>query len=482
MNTYQFPLKLGGSTHLHEGEASLLSRALISIKRLLFFCFHTLLHWFLSWTRPPKTCIGYLDHPFKNKHVEVEKELLPLLANTGGSVYNQTSSAADLCSNNNTLMWMEKIFMAGILTPLLRLLEGCLHALSTCFARWTKPLTSSLPLQTLADLRRSKSELVAENALLREQLIILKRQVKRPACTNTDRVLLLLLARLVHTWQNAILIVQPDTLLRWHRELFRMVWRYKSKTISHTPKIAEKTIALIRQMATENRLWGAERIRGELMKLGLRVCKRTIQKYMRTVRKPQPRGQRWTTFLHNHATQVWACDFLQVTDLFFRPLFAFFLIELQSRKVIHVGVTRSPNDAWVAQQLREATPYGQAPKYLIRDNDTKFGSSFARVATTSAIEIFKTPYHAPQANAICERFLRSVRQECLDHLLILQEKQLQRVLNEYVAYFNRARPHQGIAQQIPEQLSSVPSSQDVGNKVIALPVVGGLHHDYQWAA
>jgi putative transposase len=218
------------------------------------------------------------------------------------------------------------------------------------------------------------------------------------------------------------------------------------------------------------------------MKLGLRVCKRTIQKYLRTVRTPQPRGQRWTTFLHNHAAQVWACDFLQVTDLFFRPLFAFFLIELQSRKVVHVGVTRSPSDAWVAQQLREATPYGQAPEYLIGDNDTKFGSSFARVATTSAIEILKTPYHAPRANAICERFLRSVRQECLDHLLILQEKQLQRVLKEYVGYFNRARPHQGIAQQIPEQLSSAPSALDAGNKVIALPVVGGLHHDYHWAA
>src|SRR5215469_7441355 len=155
----------------------------------------------------------------------MEKELLPLLANTGGSVYNQTSSAADLCSNNNTLMWMEKIFMAGILTPLLRLLEDCLHALSTCFARWTKPLTSSLPLQTLADLRRSKSELVVENALLREQLIILKRQVKRPACTNTDRLLLVLLARLVRTWQQALVIVQPDTLLRWHRELFRWYWK-----------------------------------------------------------------------------------------------------------------------------------------------------------------------------------------------------------------------------------------------------------------
>jgi len=318
--------------------------------------------------------------------------------------------------------------MTGVVTPLLRLLDGCRYALSARLTRWTKPLTSSLPLQTLADLGRSKSELVAENTLLRQQLIILKRQVKRPACPKTDRLLLVLLARLVRTWKQALFIVQPDTLLRWHRELFRLYWKRKSKTTSHTPRVAAETVALIREMATNNRFWGAERIRGELLKLGIRVCKRTIQKFMRGVRPRQPRGQQWSTFLRNHAAQVWACDFLQVTDLFFRPLFAFFLIELKSRKVIHVGATRSPIDTWVAQQLREATPYGLAPKYLIRDNDSKFGPCFARVAKTSTIKILKTPVHAPRANAICERFLRSVRQECLDHLLILQEKQLERVL------------------------------------------------------
>src|SRR6516164_36451 len=155
---------------------------------------------------------------------------------------------------------------------------------------------------------------------------------------------------------------------------------------------------------------------------------------MKRLHPKRAHGQSWKTFLRNHAAGVWACDFLQVTDLFFRPLFAFFLIELQSRKVIHVGVTRSPTDAWVAQQLREATPYGLAPKYLICDNDSKFGPCFARVAKTSTIKILKTPYHAPRANAICERFLRSVRQECLDHLLVLQEKQLQRVLRAYGDY------------------------------------------------
>jgi transposase InsO family protein len=335
----------------------------------------------------------------------------------------------------------------------------------------------------MADLGRSKSELMAENALLRQQLIILRRQVKRPACSKTDRVLIVLLARVVRTWKQALFIVQPETLLRWHRELFRLYWKHRSKASSHEPRVAAKTIALIREMAKENRLWGAERIRGELLKLGIRVCMRTIQKYMRHVRTPQPRrGQKWATFLHNHAAQIWACDFLQVTDLFFRPLFAFYIIELKSRKVIHVGVTRSPTDPWVAQQLREATPYGQTLKYLIRDNDSKFGPCFARVATTSTIEILKTPYHAPRVNAICERFLRSVRQECLDHLLIFHEKQLQRVLNQYVVYFNRARPHQGIRQQLPEPSRSAHSSHHLGGKVIAVPILGGLHHDYQWVA
>ena len=227
------------------------------------------------------------------------------------------------------------------LPPLLQFSRHCLDILHPRFLRWTKPLTSSLPLATLADLGRSKSALIAENALLRQQLITLHRQVKQPACTQVDRTLLVLLARLVRNWKQALLIVQPDTLLRWHRELFRLVWKRRSKAASHTPKIAPETVALIREMPANNRLWGAERIRGELLKLGIHVCERTIQKYMRPVRAPQPRGQNWSTFLHNHAAHIWACDFLQVTDLFFQPLFAFFIIELKTRRVIHVGATRS---------------------------------------------------------------------------------------------------------------------------------------------
>jgi len=372
--------------------------------------------------------------------------------------------------------------MSRVITSLLRLKDGSLDVLSARFARWTKPFRTFVPLATLTDLGKSRSQLIAENALLRQQLLVLRRQVKPPPLTRTDRILLVLLARLVRTWQQALVIVQPDTLLRWHRELFRLYWKRTSKAPARKPKVAAETITLIRKMARENRLWGAERIRGELLKLGMHVCKRTVQKYMRNVRRNHPPGQKWATFLHNHAAQIWACDLLQVTDLFFRPLFAFFVIELQSRKVVHMGVTRSPTDAWVAQQLREATPYGQAPKYLIRDNDSKFGSCFLRVAATSCIKLLKTPYHAPRANAVCERFLRSVRQECLDHLLILQEKQLQRVLNAYISYFNQARPHQGIHQQIPEAYGLSPATAHERTKVVTVPILAGLHHDYRKVA
>ena len=173
---------------------------------------------------------------------------------------------------------------------------------------------------------------------------------------------------------------------------------------------------------------------------------------------------------------------LQVTDLFFRSLFAFFIIDVQSRRVSHVGVTRSSTDAWTAQQLREATPYGRSPKYLIRDRDRKFGSCFARVAATSGIKVITTPYHAPRANAICERFLGSVRRECLDQLFILQEKQLDRVLHAYIQYFNRARPHQGIRQQIPEQFGEPVQPDHDGGKILSFPVLGGLHHEYRRSA
>jgi putative transposase len=356
------------------------------------------------------------------------------------------------------------------------------HMIQERFSRWKKPSTTSLLLGTFADMTRGKSALLAENALLRQQLIILRRQIKRPTFRQRDRLSLVLLARMVRTWKQALFIVQPETILRWHRELFRVFWKRTSMAHSREPRLSLETIALIKEMAANNRLWGAERIRGELLKLNIRVSKRTIKKYTQPVRLKRPGGQNWATFLHNHAKDVWACDFLHLPDLFFRSLFAFFIIDLTSRKVIHMNVTRSPTDSWVAQQLREATPYGEKPRYLIRDYDRKFGSSFARVATTSGIKVLRTPYRTPRANAVCERFLGSVRRECLDHFLVLHEKQFYRLLKAYVVYFNQARPHQGIGQQIPVPPVPPAPLHDSSGRVISVPVLGGLHHDYQRAA
>ena len=233
-----------------------------------------------------------------------------LLADAGETGYNRKvfSCAHATAKKSTHLRKGEALSVNPLLPYLRRLIRLCQARLHTRFVRWTRPFTPSLLLGTIADLGRSKSELMAENALLRQQLIILKRQVKRPACTKADRLLLVLLARMVRTWKQALFIVQPDTLLRWHRQGFRRFWRQKSKLKSTQAKVSAETMALIKEMAKNNRLWGAERIRGELLKLDIRVCKRTIQKYMWGVRIPRPTGQSWRTFLRNHGGEIWACD------------------------------------------------------------------------------------------------------------------------------------------------------------------------------
>ncbi len=362
-----------------------------------------------------------------------------------------------------------------IATAISRRVRATLCAAHRLLLAWTRPATGPFVGGAVGDLARTKATLVAENAFLRQQLVVLGRQVKRPVLTTADRLRLVLLARLVRGWRAALLIVQPETLLRWHRQGFRLVWRVKSASASKRPQVSAETVATIQRLAAENRLWGAERIRGELRKLGIRVGKRTVQRHMRAAR-PQPTGgggQTWATFLRNHAHEPWACDFLQVVDLRFRALFAFCIVELGSRRVVHVGVTRHPTDAWVAQQLREATPFGTAPRFLIRDNDRKYGPAFDRVAAGSRITVRRTPLRAPRANATCERFLGSARRECLDHVLVLGEGHLRRVLREYVAYFNQARPHQGIGQAIPG--APEPTSPACpAAPLVSLPVLGGV--------
>ncbi len=238
-----------------------------------------------------------------------------------------------------------------------------------------------------------------------------------------------------------------------------MFWKSKSCNHGGRPRLSADTIVLIRQRAKDNVLCGAERIHGELLKLDIKVATATIQKYMGKACPFRTPSQTWLVFLKNHAKDVWACDFLPVIDLFFRQTYFFFIVELASRRIVRFNITAHPADAWVAQQLREATPFGLTLCLLIRDRDGQYRQVFTRVAEGSSIGVLKIPYRAPKMNAVCERFLRSVQRECLDHIRVLAERHLHRVIKGYVEYFDEDRPHQGIGQRSPEGPETVPNKR-----------------------
>jgi putative transposase len=338
-------------------------------------------------------------------------------------------------------------------------------------------IQTSVAAGALSDLVRTRRELMLENAMLRHQIVILRRKSRERRLTMLDRFRILAAAVLLPTWRRALAVVQPETVLRWHREGFRLFWRRRSRRAPRKGRLAPDTVKLIREMAAKNRLWGAERIRGELLKLGILVSKRTIQKYMRRSHQ-RGGGQTWSTFLKNHAHQIWCCDFVQAHDVLFRPLYLFFLMNQGSRRIVHVAATRNPTCDWTAGQLQEATMDRDSPRILIRDRDGKFGTAFDRVAEEAGVRVIKTAVRAPNMNAVAERFVGSLRREALDHLLLLGTRDLARVAGEYARYFNKARPHQGLGQRIP----GGPAGDGRDGDVIAVPVLGGLHHDYRRAA
>ncbi len=359
------------------------------------------------------------------------------------------------------------------------------HGLRQRLLAATRPTVAPLAIATLADLARSKPALVAEHALLRHRLAILRRSVKRPRCAPADRALLVLPARRVRAWRSALLIVRPATPPRWQRQLLRRSRRRRSRAAApaHRPPLAPGTIALIRGPVGADRLWGAARLRGGRPKPDIRVATSAIRRYLREARPPRHTGRPWATSLRHHAPDIRACDFLPVTDPLFRPLFACFVIALGTRRVVHVGVARHPTDAWVARQLREATPFGRRPRYPLRDNDRQHGAAFARVAAATGVVAPRTASRTPRRNATGARFLGRLRRACLDHLPILGEGHLRRVRRETVRHCNDDRPHQGLAQRVPAAARKGPIPAATGGSVRAIPTLvdsaipTGARHD-----
>jgi putative transposase len=317
-----------------------------------------------------------------------------------------------------------------------------------------------------------------ENVALRHQLAVLQRSVRRPRLRRRDRIFWLWLARLWAGWRNSLLIVRPATVLAWHRQGFQLYWRWKSRCLSTgRPLLDPELRTLIRRMASENPTWGRRRIQAELRFLGYTIAELTVAKYMRRS-SPRP-SSTWRTFLEAHVHDIVAIDFFVVPTLTFRLLFGFLILRHHRRELVHVNVTDHPTAAWTAHQLVESFPEETAPRYLLRDRDAIYGDAFVRrVKGLGMTEILIAP-RAPWQNPFAERVIGSIRRECLDHVIVINERHLRRLLHSYFAYYNATRPHQSLHNDSPHP-REVQTPAD--GRIVAIRQVGGLHHRYQRAA
>jgi transposase InsO family protein len=329
-----------------------------------------------------------------------------------------------------------------------------------------------LALIAVANLFKSRRRLEAENVLLRHQLSVALRRVPiRPRLRGMDRAILVWMVRLWPDLVGAVQVVKPETVLRWHRAGFRVLWRWKSRKRGGRPKIERDLGDLIRRMSLENPLWGAPRIHGELLMLGFDVAQSTVSKYM--PRRRSPPSQSWKTFLRNHADAIAAIDMCVVTTVTFERLFAYLVLGHGRRQLLWFEVARHPTAQWLARQITEAFPWNSAPAYLVRDNDRAYGQVFtARVKAMGIRDQPITP-GSPWQNGAAERLIGSLRRECLDQLLIFGEEHLRRVLADYAAYYNQTRPHLTLQKDAPLRRAV----QRFGS-IVAVPVLGGLHHQY----
>ncbi len=325
---------------------------------------------------------------------------------------------------------------------------------------------------------RSQAELAAENLALRQQLAVLEQGAKRPRLRNRDRIFWAWLSWLWPNWRSVLLIVQPATVIRWHKQGFRLYWRRKSRSGKPgRPKIATEVRKLIRRMSWENPTWGTPRIRSELRFLGYEVSKATVDKYR--VRHRKPPSQSWRTFLDNHVRDIVAVDFFTVPTAMFRLLFCFIVLRHHRRMVVHFNVTAHPTAKWTAQQVIEAFPEDQAPRFLIRDRDSIYGGFFRQRVKHMGIEEVVIAPRSPWQNPYVERLNGSIRRECLAHVIVINEAHLRRILTSYFTYYHEARPHLSLECNAPVPRRVEHPSE---GKVIAIPQVGGLHHRYRRAA
>jgi putative transposase len=313
---------------------------------------------------------------------------------------------------------------------------------------------------------------------LRQQLAVCNQSIKCPKLRPRDRVFWVLLSRLWPNWQSALAIVQPETVIKWHRMGFKLYWRWKSRAGKPgRPPIEREIRDLIRRMSKENPTWGAPRIVSELALLGHDVAENTVAKYM--VRHRKPPSQTWRTFLDNHVPDIAACDFFTVPTATFRILYVFVVLRHDRRRVVHFNVTTNPHAEWTAQQIINAFPYEEAPRFLIRDRDGIYGDDFKKRVKGMGIEEVPIAPRSPWQNPYCERIIGSIRRECLDHVIVLNEAHLRRILADYFEYYHGCRPHLSLDRNSPVPREVESSSL---GKVIAIPKVGGLHHRYTRAA
>src|SRR5437660_282968 len=319
---------------------------------------------------------------------------------------------------------------------------------------------------------KSKSRLEAENAALRHQVIVLQRRVRgRVQLTNGDRLFLVQLYRWFPSVLNAITIIRPETLIRWHRAGFRRYWRWKSRPLGGRPQIDADLRALIRRMSAENPLWGAPRIHGELLKLGFEVAQSSVAKYM--VKRCGPPSQGWCTFLRNHAPDLAAMDLFVVPTIGFDLLYALVIVRLARRALVWINVTPNPTAEWVARQITEAFPWNEAPRYLIRDRDQIYGVVVMHRLRAMGIRDKPIASGSPWQNGLAERLIGSIRRECVDYLVVLGEAHLRWILTKYATYYNELRTHRSLNKDAPIRRAI----QHVG-RIVSAPVLGGLHHHY----